>query len=69
MDDCLEQIHLVTRHQGAPFLQTSQKIGQVSVDLGGIQRLEEVSDYTTHPGGPRTPQKLVALHIGYKQCD
>jgi hypothetical protein len=61
----------VTRREGAPFFSTPQKIGQVLVDsggAGGLQRLEEVSDYPTHPSGPRTPQKLTALHMGYKQC-
>jgi hypothetical protein len=33
----------------------------------GLRRLEEVSDYPTHPSGLETPQKLTALHIGYKQ--
>jgi hypothetical protein len=41
----------------APFFQTPKKIGQVLVDsggTGGLRRLEEVSDYYTHPDGPRT---------------
>jgi hypothetical protein len=40
------------------------------MDSGGtrvFQRFEEVSDNTTHPGGPETPQKFAALHISYKQ--
>jgi hypothetical protein len=58
----------VTRHQGTPFLQAPKEIGQVPIDLGGtrgLQRLEEVSENHTHSGGPRTPQKLTALHIPY----
>jgi hypothetical protein len=39
-----------------------------SEDTGGLQRLEEVSNYTTHPASPGTPHKLAAVHISYKQC-
>jgi hypothetical protein len=58
MYDYLEQVHLVTQRQGAPFLQIAQKTRQVLVDLGGtggLQRPEDVSDYSAHPSGPGTP--------------
>jgi hypothetical protein len=58
MYDCLEQVHLVTRRQGAPFRQTPQKAGQILGDSGGtrgLRRPEEVSNYPTHPSGPGTP--------------
>jgi hypothetical protein len=32
----------------------------------GLRRIEEVFDYLTYSGIPGTPQKLVALHIGYE---
>jgi hypothetical protein len=54
----LEQVHLTTQHQENPFLQTPQEIGQVPMDSGGIQRPEEVSDYSAHPGGPEPHQNL-----------
>jgi hypothetical protein len=41
------------------------------VDSGGtrgLQRIEEVSDNPTHSGSPGTLQKLVDIHICYKQC-
>jgi hypothetical protein len=49
----LEQIHLMTRHQGIPIFEAPQKTRQVPVDTGGtrgLQRLEEVFDYPTYPG-------------------
>jgi hypothetical protein len=47
----------MTRHQGVPFLQAPEKIGQVLVDQRskrGFRGPQEVLDYPTHPGGPGT---------------
>jgi hypothetical protein len=54
--------------RGLPFFKLLKK-QEIPVEPGctrGFRRLEEVFDYPTYSGSPRTPWKLAALHINYK---
>jgi hypothetical protein len=57
--------------RGFPFfklLKNQDKFQWTQETQKTFEDLKKYLTTPTRPGGPRTPWKLVALHIGYKQC-